>query len=180
MGFFDKIKQNFTKGGVTVKLQAPASASMQDATTPVTVTVTASSSAQTITSVAVEIIAETHNRPMNNGNNVAEVVEKVVARAEHAEPFTLNAGESRDIPLSIVMNVGAAMQEHIAEGSGIQQVAHALQQLQNVSEALNQISYTYYVRAVADVDGVAFDPSDRQTIQITRPGQLGGAITTGL
>ncbi len=35
MGFFGKIKENLSHGGVKIQLQAPASVSMQDAVLPV-------------------------------------------------------------------------------------------------------------------------------------------------
>lgn len=177
MGFFSKLKQNFTHGGVKVKLQAPASVSTQDAAVPVTVTVSASDGVQVIKGITVEIVAESRNQAFNNaGTSTAPAEQKTVARTENTESFTLAGGESRDIQIPIVMNAGAQLESQLPEGSGMATVAHALQGLQNLSQAFDHTSYRYFVRATADVDGIALDPSDQQDIQVLGMGQTGGAV----
>lgn len=180
MGFFDKLKQNF-KHGVKVTLDAPASVSVQDASLPVSVSVTASDNQQTIQKIYVEIVAETRDKSfsVNSGPN-DNYETKVVARAEYNEPFLVNVGETKSVQLSITMNQGAAAKEQLPEGSGLAQIAGAFEKLQNVTSAMSQKNYTYTIRAVADVEGVAFDPSDQRPLQILKPGEFGGGFNIGL
>lgn len=181
MGLFDNLKQNF-KHGVDVKLEAPASISSQDPELPVSVAVSASDNQQTIQKIYVEIIAETRdqNFSLNSSSTSSTQEQKVVARAEYTEPFVVPAGETRAVQLSIIMNQGAAIKEQLPEGSGLAQIAGAFEQLQNVTNAVSQKNYTYTLRAVADVEGVAFDPSDQQPLQILKPGDIGGAFNAKL
>lgn len=184
MGFFSKIKQNFKHGGVKVKIQAPASVSMQDANVPVTVNITATDSQAVVSSVKVEIIAESRNQafgaPSSSGASQAQTTQQVVARADNNEVLTLAPGETKQVPISIIMNQGAAIEAQLPQGGAAAGVAHALGQLQSLSEHLNQNSYTYYIQAVANVEGIALDPSDRQPIQILKPGQVGTGLNIKL
>lgn len=179
MGLFDSLKQNF-KHGVKVTLDAPASVSSQDASLPVSVAVTASDNQQTIQKIYVEIIAESRDQSfsLNASSTSNSTEQKVVARSEYTEPFIVAAGETKAVQLSITMNQGAALQEQLPEGSGLAQIAGAFEKLQNVTNAISQKNYTYTLRAVADVEGVAFDPSDQQPLQILKPGEVGGAMNT--
>jgi len=184
MGLFSKLKQNFTHGGVKVKLDAPASVSMQQPTLDVQVTVTATDAPQTIKSVRAVIIALNRNQafsgPSNQtmNNSQAPMVEQQVARADNTESFTLAAGQSKTVPISIIMNAGAQMANHSSGGLG--QAAQALQKIESFSEAMNPNSYTYFLQGVADVDGIAIDPSVRQPLQILKPGEVGGAVNIHL
>lgn len=182
MGFFSKLKQNFTHGGVKIDMQAPASASSQDAQLMVTVLLTAADSQAQINSTRVEIYSESHDQNFNSNNSGASAptTTQLVARAENTEQFTLMPGQSKSIQLNIVMNAGAAVEAQLPQGSGMAQVANAMQQLQAIGEALHANTATYYIQASADVDGVMLDPSVRRPIQILKPGQAGGAINTGL
>jgi len=184
MGLFSKLKQNFTHGGVKVKLDAPASASIQQPTLDVKLTVTATDAPQTIKSVRAVIVAinknQAFNSPGNQGlnNGQAPMVEQQVARADNTESFTLSPGQSKTVPISIVMNAGAQMASQV--GGGLGQAAQALQKLESFSEAMNPNSYTYYIQGTADVDGIAIDPSARQPLQILKPGEIGGAVNIHL
>lgn len=180
MGFFGKLKQNFTHGGVDVKLQAPASASTTEASIPVTVTVSATDSPQTVNKVRAEIVAQSNNQAFNTSTSSQGSSRRTVAQSENAQQFVVNPGQSVTVQLSIVMNAGAAIADQLPEGSGLAQIAGAIEKLQDVANVLNQDSYTYEVIATADVAGIALDPSDSAPIQILKPGQLGGAINIHL
>ncbi len=177
MGFFNKLKENFNHGGVKVQLQAPASISMNDATMPVTVTLT-SSEQQTVSLVSVIIQGQSHNQGFTQGNslNQSQSQQVTMARADYAQPVTLMPGESKEIPVTVTINQGAAMAAQLPQDGAMAQVAGMLQKLQSVSEIMNDDSYQYFVEARAKVEGIAFSPSVRQPLQILKPGQFGGAI----
>jgi hypothetical protein len=177
MGFFSKIKQNFTHGGVKVTLHAPASTSMQGAALPVSVDITATDASQVIKSVRVEIIAvsrnKSFNQPAGGSNTDPAYTEQIVARTENVEGFTLQPNETKTVQLNITMNAGQAITSQLPQDSALGKAVQALQTLQSVSQVLDQNSYTYYVKATADVDGIAMDPSHKLPIQIYKPGETG-------
>lgn len=177
MSIFSTIKQNFTHGGVDIKLQAPGSASMQDASVPVTVTITAGNDPQTINKIIVEIIAESRSQSLNTtGSSTPSASANTVARTEYTVPFSLVANETKSIEIATTINSGAQLVDALPEGSAAAQVASVFQTLQTASQALSNTTYEYWVRAIADVEGITFDPSDKQRIQMLAPGEFGGSI----
>ncbi len=92
----------------------------------------------------------------------------------------LQPNETKTVQLNIVMNTGAMAGAVMPEGSAMAQVAGVLQKIQTVSEALNKNSYSYDVRASADVDGISLDPAKQQPVQILKPGEIGTALNTNL
>lgn len=181
MGLFSKLKDNFTHGGVKVGLEAPASVSMTDSAIPVTVTVSASDKQETIDRVSALLIARSLDRgftqPTNGSlNNANQGQEITVAEANFAQQFTIMPGETKTVQLSIVMNQGAAMASQLPEDSIAAKFASALQNLQSISEVMNDTSYSYDIRVTAKVSGVVLSPSKQQPIQLRKPGQMGGAV----
>lgn len=162
-------------------MQAPASASMNDPTIPVTITVSASDKQETIERVTVSIIARSYDRgfmqPANGSVNSSDQGQELtVAEANYAQPFDIMPGEVKSFQLDIAMNQGAALEAELPEGSVAAKVAGALQGLQSISELMNDTSYSYSVRATAKVSGIMFLPTQEQPIQLLKPGQLGGTI----
>lgn len=184
MGFFSKLKENFTHGGVKISLQAPPSVSMNGADVPVTVALSATDKQESIERVTVRILAQTNNRAFSassNANaNASQNEEHTVAEAEYAQPFSLAPGETKNVPLNIVMNQGAAVASQLPQDSGAAKVFGALQKLESVSEAMNGASYTYTIEASAKVQGLALGPGTRQPIQILKPGQIGTGIAANV
>lgn len=174
MGLFSKLKQNFNHGGVDVSLQAPGRASMTDASLPIAVTIIAKDSAQTIKSVRVELLRQSHNQDFTNSPSVDQTpqsVEQSVARADDTNTFVLNPGESKIINLSLTINGMAALKENLPQGA-LHGMASVVQTLETASEAMDQNSYQYWVSATADVDGITLDPSARQQIILNKPGEF--------
>jgi hypothetical protein len=179
MGLFGKLKENFNHGGVKLQLQAPASASMTDATIPVTVNISAAESARTIERVEVSIIAQNNDMAFTNPGSAnvstsSQGERSTVAEAVLAEPFALTPGETKTVQLSITMNQGAALEAQLPEGSGLAQVAGALSKLQSISEHLSGGNYQYFIEASAKIEGVAFGLQRHQpSLAISEPGSPG-------
>ncbi len=187
MGFFSKIKDNFQHGGITLDFQAPASVSMQDPSLPITVTITSTGEAHTIKGVSAEIIATSRNKSFSQptisfGNNSAinntdtQIVTEIVARADNNEQFVIQAGETKTVQVSIVMNTAAAVQDQLPADGVMAQVAGAVQKIGSISQALSGEGWSYELRVKADVDGIALDPAKSHPLQILKPGQIGGAV----
>lgn len=183
MGFFSKIKDNLSHGGVKVALQAPASISMEDATLPLAITLTGSDQPHSIKRVTAEILATSRNQGFSQINNPAiagnanssDTITTVFARAEDAQPFILQPGETKTIQLAIVINGTQVIADQLPAGSAMAGVVGAFQKLQSVGQALNASSYTYTLKASADVEGIALDPASEQPLQVLKPGEIGGA-----
>ncbi len=183
MGFFGKIKDNLNHGGIKLDLQAASSVSMQDAAFPVVVTLTSTSPEQhSVKRVSAEIIAtnrqQSYNQPVANGSgsSMPQTLAQTVARAENNEPFIIMPGETKTLQFNIVMNAGAAAEAQFEEGSAMAQVAGAFKNLQSVSAALDNTSWSYSLKASADVEGIALDPSVSHILQILKPGEMGGGF----
>jgi len=70
--------------------------------------------------------------------------------------------------------------ESVPDNPIINAAASVLGAIQNVSEAMNTQNYRHYVQVVADVDGVAFDPSAKSDVQLLRPGQIGAGLNINI
>lgn len=179
MSFFGKIKDNLNHGGVDVDIEAPASASMEDATFPVIVSITNTSQQQhLINRVTAEIYANSNNSSFNNspGQNSNDVTNRSVAKAEDVQQFAIQPNETKKVQVNIVLNAGNAATDQLPDGSGIEQVAGMLGKLQSIGQALDNNSYTYNVTASVDVEGISLDPAKSQPIQLLKPGQIGTAF----
>lgn len=180
MSFFSKLKKSFSHGGVSIDLQAPASVAMHDASVPVAVTVTAGEQPAHINGVRAEIFEESQNQSQVNNNSTAIMTPRSVSYAENNQPFDLAPGQSQVVNLGIIMNVGAAISTQLPKDSAAASVAHGLQQLQSFSEAMSGTSYNHYLQVSAKVEGVTFEPSKRQPIQLVKPGQIGAGFNINL
>jgi hypothetical protein len=180
MGFFSSIKNNLTGGGVKVQIDAPASASLQDAALPLTVTLTSDKESKNVTSIVVTLVAEDqsygYRQPSEAGTNTP-INRQDVARIEYNQPIQLVAGQPQQIPLQLTLNSGKAAEEaNAAENPQLTAAAGMIKKIQDVSNALNKNKYEYFIEATADVEGVAFDPNDRKPIQLLKPGEFGGGL----
>lgn len=178
MGFFSKFKQQLNIGGVKVKLEAPASASLNDASINVQATFTNGDSPQTIKSVLLHLYEETDpsvmGTPTSSPSQPTRVSELASNRID--QPFALQPNETKTLPFILPLNVGAFAAQNLQAGSPLATVAGTLGKLQSVGDALDGTHHRYYIEISADVDNAALNASDRVQIQLPKPGQPGGAV----
>jgi hypothetical protein len=170
MGFFSKIKDNIKHGGVKVSVQTPTT--LQEKTTvPVTVTVSTTET-KVVNKVSVELQMEVRDRnnvsfgnadQSNRQNNEDYFTQ--IAQAEDNQTFTLNAGESKTVNLTLVIPEGATHQK-LSErvGGGLGTALGVMGKL-----AGNQRLYRYTVVGRANVDGIVLDPSQTVDVELTLP-----------
>jgi len=181
MGFFGKIKANFNHGGVKVHVQAPSSVPANQVI-PVTVSITADSS-QSVKSVTAEIKAIAREQGVNiglgygigtggAGNPQNTATSQVVAKAENREPFTIAAGETKEVTLELFVSGMGTMGNFNPGGA----LGGALQAISSISQNFSHMNFTYTVHASADVEGITLDPSDKQPIQILPPTEAAAPI----
>ncbi len=186
MGLFSKLSDNIHHGGVKIALTAPGSASLNDATLAVTVTLT-SSEARTFQWIRVDLEATQQDFAFNNPgsmNNQAinrqQNTVTTVARAQMLEPFSMAVGETKTIPLQIVLNGANAATAGGGLSQGQAAVAKVFSKIQTLSSLIDPHTYHYSLKAIANVDGIALDPSTNSGISLNRPGELGSTLNIKL
>lgn len=182
MGFFSKLKQNFTHGGVKVQLEAPATVSQQDPNFVSSVTVTnGGDSPQTINVVKVSLI-ENKIQPERSGQSASGAGDlfRELSKAEESRQFILNPAESRHFTITVPMNFGKYISEQSQDNGLISGIASALGTIQTVADAMDPSHYDYFIEAKVDVEGITFDPSDKSRVQLLKPGQIGTSINIGI
>ncbi len=149
MGFFSKIKDNFGHG-VKVHLDSPRSLKTTGDSIETFITVSnTGKKSRTINSLTIkfyEIKNEQRDAtPVNS--------KRTIAKAEVSGPFSLEIGEVKKFNHTLsVSNPTANLNPNVKKAVN---VAGAL---------LNNPNTDYYVRASADVEGIALDPSDSNRI----------------
>lgn len=165
MGFFGKIRDNFSHGGVKVRLQAPSSVT-NNQVIPISVTITAGESPQTINKIKADIRVQTREQGigLNGGVDDGETTEQIIAQVEDREPFTLAPNETRTIQLQIALDTSSGTGFPTGQINGA--VAGVLQSIASVAGNFENVSRSYTVHASADVAGISLDPTDHQPIQV--------------
>ena len=186
MGFFGKLKENFTHDDIKVGLQSPASVSEQDASFITTVTVqNTGQMPQTISGVKVELVEDRQQSGSGiqiGGQNRQSGGQTrfIMASAENTETWAIGPGESKALTLSVPLNLGNLAEGALPADSPLQAVVGALGAVEKVADELNTANYMHYVNAIASVQGLTLQPSARERIQLLKPGQLGSAINIQL
>ncbi len=168
MGFFSKIKDNLTGGGVKVIVDAPA---LFADTIPVRVKIEASAP-QTVNSIKAYLERETFSD--DDTSNIGR--KEQLYEVQLSGPFTIQAGQSFILEGNIMTNMADQLGNAASQGQEVPQVAQniaeAIDKFSNVFGAISSKRIDYNVVAVADVEGVAFDPSDRIDIKKQALGQI--------
>lgn len=174
MGFFGKIKDNLTHGGVDVSLQSSGVVPLSG-TYACTVQITAKKAPQTVKSISLRLIREERkagtvmsfgsSQPSMTfgtsraGRSSNELRVDTIAEMQNTEPFALAAGETKAIQLNLTTGSGQAV-EVSGAFAAIAGIAKGLEKLAGHGNAV------YKLNATVDVDGIALDPSASQTVQV--------------
>lgn len=177
MGFFSKIKDNFTGGGVKVIVDAPP---LFTDSIPVRVKIEASAP-QTINSVKIYLEKRTFSD--NDTSTTDTGTTERLYETPLAGQFAIQAGQSTILEGTIATSMAsqldnAAGQTDQAVPQATQQIASAIDTFSNVFGAISNKRVEYHVVAIADVEGVTFDPSDKIDIQKQEIGQISAATRT--
>ncbi|HTH71889.1 MAG TPA: hypothetical protein VL737_00820 [Candidatus Pristimantibacillus sp.] len=173
MSFLSKLKQTFNVGGVHVEMRAPSHANFQDAAVPVSLSFT-TKSPQTVKSITLKLVGYTQATQPTTASP------RVFAQTTNGDAFAIQPGENKQIDLSLPLNIGAAAANMLPDDNILKGMAGALKNIENTASALDPKVYSYYLEAVADVEGATFDPSARQQITLFKPGELGTSLNVNL
>lgn len=181
MGFFSKIKNNINHGGVDVRLDGPATAKLSDPSLTARVTISTKENPQLINKVSLQLQRETRNQSIGGRDtSAAAPTIETIARVEYTQPFTVNPGQPLSLDLNLVLNQMEAINEQLPDNDTLKGLVQGFSKLQQVSQAMNNNSYTYKLYAVADVEGISLDPGGSLPIQILKPGEVGGGFNVRL
>lgn len=173
MGFFQKLKDNFKKGGVKVELQSPGSSSYSDESIALSVVITNGETPRTVNSVRIVLEREVDGQ---NSTGAGYRRENVRSYNIPDSMIQLQANESRTFSVNFPMTMEATLDNAGVADTAAQSAANVLDKISKVAEAVSDHNATYFLSAVADVDGITLDPSDRKGISINKPGQIGTTI----
>jgi len=150
MGFFDKIKQFFGIGTLSVKLNVvPATFKATDAEIKGSLLITAKSD-QEIESVEVEFKEE-----WSKGKDENEVKKTfTLGTFKINQPFSMKKDEVKTIEFSIPFEMVKSDNDKLKEKGGV------LGGLGKVGSFLDNEKSDYSLEATVDVKGATFDPSD--------------------
>ncbi len=185
MGFFSNIKKNLNHGGVKVSIQGPNPVRLQDPTANLQVHIeNTGDTPATINTVRVTL--EYDERSTNPEQVSTNRMNVSVAAYEMKEPFVLQAKEVKQqtivLPLTVQSAMNAAADSGVLSTEAAQTVQGAagiLGKAMDVAQMYGQMTTDkqrdYMFKIVADVEGVSFDPSATQRVQVLKPNEIGGA-----
>ncbi|MFN0204581.1 MAG: sporulation protein [Bacteroidia bacterium] len=153
MGFFDKIKQFFGMGTVSVKLNAPTTFLTTDTQLKGSVTITGKSD-QIIESVEIEL-----QEKWSKGKD-DDKVEKEFTLGEIKLPgFNIAKDEVKTVEFSLPFELVKSQNDKMKDQGGI------VGGLGKFGSFLDSEKSEYTLIATVDVKGATFDPNDLQTMK---------------
>lgn len=156
MSIFGKIKQGLGIGTADIELAVPGQVGRDDGKLSGRLSITAKSD-QKVKSVRVRLV-ETYTTGRGEDRKVREFVlgETVVTQ----EPFDLKSAERREIEFALPFSLKLSSSQAMAEKGG------ALGALGKIAVTMSNEKSEFHVKAVADLEGVALDPTDSKAIRL--------------
>lgn len=154
MSFFGKIKQGLGIGTASIELQVPAQVEKAAGEVRGTLAITAKSD-QRVKSITVKLV-ETHTTGRGNEQKTREYTLGEVCPGDG--PFQLKAEERREIGFVLPVAMRQSAMQALADKGG------ALGMLGKVATAASNEKSDFHVKAVADLEGVALDPTHSRRI----------------
>ena len=149
MGFFKKITQGLGIGTAKLDLQVPASIAKSSTEISGTVNITAQSD-QKVKTVKVNLVEKT----TSTINNETRVTVATLFSVTVAEGFEMKKDEQRSLPFTLTVDVDDSASMNVLGGT-------------LTISASGGGPRNLELNAVADLEGVAIDPSDSQPLTLT-------------
>lgn len=168
MGFFSKIKENLQKGGVKISMQAPDSIGKDDETLPVSLTISAGETPRSILGIKIELVRHWSEK---NGDDWDSGTDTVFSFLVPDSTFELRTNETKS--LSAVVPLTASKAAESAEGASpmLETAAKVVDSINKAAALTNRRDYDYKLKCIANVDGIAIDPTATKNMQVYIQGQ---------
>jgi len=155
VSFFSKIKQGLGIGTASVALQVPGQVAKDSSEIPGKVILTGKSD-QKVKSIKVRLI-EVYTTGRGEDKKTKEYE---LGQVELGQPFDLKKDERKEIEFKLPFKLALSGSQSLAEQKG------ALGALGKMAVFAGNEKSEYQVKAVADLEGVALDPSESTPIRL--------------
>lgn len=156
MSLFGKLKKGLGIGTASVSLDIKNTHLFEEGIVPGSATITAKSDLH-FTKISYSVFRET----ISGSGKEKKTDKRSIGKITDENPFDMKEGESKTVEFKIPIEKKISMTEAIQAGSasfgGLGKIAGGL---------LTNKQVNYYVKVVADAEGVALDPSAKQQIDI--------------
>lgn len=157
MSFFGKIKQGLGIGTASLELTVPGQVEKGAGELRGRIALVGKSE-QKVKSIHVRLV-ELYTSGTGEQRKTKEFVLGEVP-LHQGDPFTLKADERKEMEFTLPFVLKLSGSQALAEKGGV------LGALGKASSFAADEKYEYHVRAVADLDGVALDPSDSKPVRL--------------
>lgn len=171
MGLFDGMKKKLNIGGVKIDLKdVPVNIAFNTPTIDGNAVIT-SKSEQKVNSLSVKLYMQDLSEP---GEANDPTKNRDLASSQINETFEIKPGESKTIPFKLAITASGILKE---SGNALGKLADnpvvkALGKMGDAAQILQHNSKAeYYVEVVANVEGVALNPSARVQVHLNAPGE---------
>jgi len=183
MGIFDGMKKKLNIGGVKIDLKdVPINIAFNAPTIDGNAVITAKSQ-QKVNSLSVRLYMQDFSEP-GEANDPSK--NRDIANSQINESFVIKPGESRTIPFKLAITASGILKE---SGDALGKLADnpVVKVLGKMGDAAQILQHNnkaeHYLEVVANVEGVALNPSARMQVHLNAPGEHtigGGQISVGL
>lgn len=183
MGFFSKLKDNLTGGGVKVELKAPLSFSYNDQSIPLEI-ILSSSEPRIVKKLECRLYKDAkdsdHKDPNDFNSPIALQNFDGPFQVDPATPVVLNYELMMKVPEGSTNLIQGPNGEQIPEQAQkfLGALTNRFSDVSNLS--IDENKYDIFLNVFAEVEGIMMNPSARQKMNIKKPGEFGMGIRTGL
>lgn len=167
MGLFSKVKEIFTRGGVTITFAAPHELQATDQVISAQVTLLSPDKHQQVNSVSFKLIQVDEHSPAA-GERQPSFQERVLAEGYMNQAFFLQPRQPMTVTVDLAVQANAPLPATVKNALS-DKLSQAVEVMQKISTATSGVKRSHKLRVSADLEGVTFDPYAEQPIQILNP-----------
>lgn len=183
MGFFGKIKDNLTGGGVKVELKAPMFFAYDDQNIPMEVTLSSTES-RTVNKLVYKLYKDAKDNDHKDPNDFI----RPLAQRTIDGPFQISPSAPVVLHHELFLKVPEDSTGSIQGPNGEQIPQQAQEMLGALTNRFSEVSnlsideskYDIMLNVFAEVDGIMVNPSARQKMKLSKPGEVGTGMNISL
>jgi hypothetical protein len=160
MGFFSSIKDNLTRGGVDVTIEAPENLLISGA--PITIKITIvnkKTEFRLVKKITVKLTETETSSSYNSSDDMDHRTTYTLFEVENNNSFQLNGSETKVLYLDLSTQLQVSDTDENPFTDTVAKIVKALD---------NSRSVNCHIKAIVDVEGIAIDPSDSQAVSLDK------------